>query len=256
MTANIVSTAKLIAAEHRDGKDFHTLEGLADLAAAYQVQKVYVGEILGSDRIAGYKIGLTSKRMQAMCGIDHPISGAVFGRRVMKGGVKLGMADFHHLGLEFEICARLGRDLPLRTTAYTKDEVATAVDGVCAAIELVDDRKADYAVLDCRSLVADNSWNAGVVLGPFVAPPSALDAVVGVAYQDGIEIGRGKGADALGHPFEPLAWLANHLAGQGDGLKKGDIVMTGSIVTTRFPEAAFSYRFDVTGLGSVEVSGA
>jgi 2-keto-4-pentenoate hydratase len=256
MTASIVSTARLIAAEHRDGKDFHTLEGLSDLAAAYQVQKVYVGEILGSDRIAGYKIGLTSKRMQTMCGIDHPISGAVFGRRVMKSGVKLSMADFHHLGLEFEICARLGRDLPLRTTSYTRDEVATAVDAVCAAIELVDDRKADYAVLDCRSLVADNSWNAGVILGAFVAPPSALDAAIGVAYQDGVEIGRGKGADALGHPFEPLAWLANHLAGQGEGLKKGDIVMTGSIVTTRFPEATFSYRFDVTGLGSVEVSGA
>jgi len=32
--------------------------------------------------------------------------------------------------------------------------------------------------------------------------------------------------------------------------------MTGSIVTTRFPEAAFSYRFDVGGLGTVEVSGA
>jgi 2-oxo-3-hexenedioate decarboxylase/2-keto-4-pentenoate hydratase len=49
--------------------------------------------------------------------------------------------------------------------------------------------------------------------------------------------------------------LANHLAVQGEGLKKGAIVMTGSIVTTRFPEAAFSYHFDVTGLGSVEVSG-
>jgi 2-keto-4-pentenoate hydratase len=256
MTASIASTAKLIAAEHRDGKNFHTLEGLADLAAAYQVQKIYVGEIQGSDRIAGYKIGLTSKRMQTMCGIDHPISGAVFGRRVMKSGVKLDMADFHHLGLEFEICARLGRDLPLRTAPYTRNEVAAAVDGVCAAIELVDDRKADYAVLDCRSLVADNSWNAGVILGAFVAPPSALDEVEGIAYQDGIEVGRGKGADALGHPFEPLAWLANHLAGQGEGLKKGDIVMTGSIVTTRFPEAAFSYRFDVTGLGGVEVSGA
>jgi 2-keto-4-pentenoate hydratase len=256
MTASIASTAKRIAAEHRDGTNFHTLEGLADLAAAYQVQKLYVGDILGSDRIAGYKIGLTSKRMQAMCGIDHPISGAVFGGRVMKSGVKLGISDFHHLGLEFEICARLGRDLPLRTTPYTREEVTTAVDAVCAAIELVDDRKADYATLDCRSLVADNSWNAGVILGAFVVPPSALDEVVGVAYQDGIEIGRGKGADALGHPFEPLVWLANHLAGQGEGLKKGDIVMTGSIVTTRFPEAAFSYRFEVTGLGSVEVSGA
>jgi 2-keto-4-pentenoate hydratase len=53
-----------------------------------------------------------------------------------------------------------------------------------------------------------------------------------------------------------LAWLANHLAVQGGGLKKGEIVMTGSIVTTRFPQGAFSYRFDVSGLGSVELSGA
>jgi 2-keto-4-pentenoate hydratase len=212
--ATIVATAKLIAAEHREGKDFHRLEDLPDLAAAYQVQKVYLGEIIGADRIAGYKIGLTSQRMQAMCGIDHPISGAVFGGRVMNSGAKLRIADYHHLGLEFEICARLGRDLAPRKTPYTRDEVGAAVDAVCAAIELVDDRHADYAVLDCRSLVADNSWNAGVVLGTFVEPPSVLDGVVGVVYQDGVEIGRGRGADALGHPFEPLAWLANHLAAQ------------------------------------------
>jgi 2-keto-4-pentenoate hydratase len=256
MTASIGNTAKLIAAEHREGKDFHTLEGLPDLAAAYQVQKVYLGEVIGGDRIAGYKIGLTSQRMQAMCGIDHPIAGAIFARRVMYSGAKLRTADYHHLGLEFEICARLGRDLAPRKTPFTRDEMATAIDAVCAAIELVDDRHADYAALDTKSLVADNSWNAGVVLGTFFAPPSALEEVTGVAYQDGVEIGRGRGADALGHPFEPLAWVANHLAAQGEGLKKGDIVMTGSIVTTRFPEGAFSYRFDVSGLGSVEVSGA
>lgn len=256
MSANIASTAKMLVAEHRDGKNFHAIEGIADLAAAYQVQKVYVGEVIGSDQIAGYKIGLTSQRMQAMCGIDQPIAGAVFKRRVMKSGASVRIADYHHLGLEFEICARLGRDLEPRKTPYTRDEAGRAVDAVCAAIELVDDRHADYAVLDCKSLVADNSWNAGVVLGSFVAPPSALDEVVGVAFQDGAEIGRGRGADALGHPFEPLAWLANHLALQGEGLKRGDIVMTGSIVTTRFPQAAFSYQFDVDGLGSVEVSGA
>jgi 2-keto-4-pentenoate hydratase len=255
MNTRIASTAKLIAAEHRDGKAFHALEGVPDLAAAYQVQKVYLGEVIGADRIAGYKIGLTSQKMQAMCGIDHPISGAVFSRRMMNSGAKVRIADYHHLGLEFEICARLGRDLAPRKTPYTRDEAGKAVDAVCAAIELVDDRHADYAVLDCRSVVADNAWNAGVILGSFVEPPSTLDDVVGVAYQDGVEIGRGKGADALGHPFEPLAWLANHLGMQGEGLKKGDIVMTGSIVTTRFPQAAFSYRFDVSGLGSVEVSG-
>jgi 2-oxo-3-hexenedioate decarboxylase/2-keto-4-pentenoate hydratase len=78
----------------------------------------------------------------------------------------------------------------------------------------------------------------------------------GIAYQDGIEITRGHGSDALGHPFVPLAWLANHLAAIGRQLRKGDIVMTGSIVTTRFPTAPFTYRFDVSGLGSVEVSGS
>ena len=59
MNTRIASTAKLIAAEHRDGKAFHALEGVPDLAAAYQVQKVYLGEVIGADRIAGYKIGLT-----------------------------------------------------------------------------------------------------------------------------------------------------------------------------------------------------
>jgi 2-oxo-3-hexenedioate decarboxylase/2-keto-4-pentenoate hydratase len=256
MTASIGNTAELIAAEHREGKAFHTLEGLPDLAAAYQVQKLFLREVIGDDRIAGYKIGLTSQKMQAMCGIDHPIAGAVFARRVMNSGAKLRTADYHHLGLEFEICARLGRDLTPRKTPYTRQEIGAAIDAVCAAIEVVDDRHADYASLDVKSLVADNSWNAGVILGTFVAPPAALGDVEGVAYQDGAEIGRGKGADALGHPFEPLAWLANHLAAQGEGLKKGDIVMTGSIVTTRFPQGAFSYRFDVSGLGSVEISGA
>ena len=107
----------------------------------------------------------------------------------------------------------------------------------------------DYSVLDINTLVADNSWNAGVVLGKFVPPPARLDVLEGIAYQDGTEIARGHGADALGHPFVPLAWLANHLAANGRQLRKGDIVMTGSIVTTRFPTAPFTYRFDVAGLG-------
>jgi 2-keto-4-pentenoate hydratase len=256
MPVDIAHTAALLAGEHRERRMFHTLEDLSDMPTAYRVQKAYVAAIGAAERVAGYKIGLTSQRMQAMCGIDQPISGVVFASRVMQSGVRLEASDYQHLGLEFEICARMGRDLPPRTEPYDREEAGAAVDAVCAAVELVDDRHADYASLDCRTLVADNSWNAGVVLGPFVAPPTALDEVVGIVYENGVEIGRGRGADALGHPFEPLAWLANHLAATGEGLRKGDIVMTGSIVTTRFPEGAFDFRFEVSGLGSVTVGGA
>lgn len=256
MPANIADAAALLATERRERRLFHTIDDLADMATAYRVQKAYVGMIGANEQVAGYKIGLTSQRMQAMCGIDQPIAGVVFASRVLESGVRLKASDYHHLGLEFEICARMGRDLPPRAEPYSREEAGAAVDAVCAAVELVDDRNADYATLDCKTLVADNSWNAGIVLGSFVAPPPALDAVVGTVFENGAEIGRGKGSDALGHPFEPLAWLANHLAHDGECLRKGDIVMTGSIVPTRFPEGAFDFRFDVSGLGSVEVSGA
>ena len=256
MTFDIESGALSLVQDHEARGRFRPLDGLPDLAAAYRVQHAYVRRIIGGDDVAGYKIGLTSPRMQTMCGISHPIAGVVFGKRVKQSGATLGLADYAHLGLEFEICARIGRDLPPRSSPYTRADIDGAIDAVCAAMELVDDRHADYAKLDVRTLVADNSWNAGVVLGSFVPAPASLEKVEAVVYQDDVEIGRGVGADALGHPFEPVAWLANHLAAKGVGLKKGDLVMTGSIVRTCFPETAFSYQFDVSRVGSVEVSGA
>jgi 2-keto-4-pentenoate hydratase len=256
MTFDIESGALSLVRDHEARGRFRPLDGLPDLAAAYRVQHAYVRRIIGGDNVAGYKIGLTSLRMQTMCGIGHPIAGVVFGKRVKQSGATLSLTHYAHLGLEFEICARIGRDLPPRSSPYTRADIDGAIDAVCAAMELVDDRHADYTKLDVHTLVADNSWNEGVVLGSFVPVPTSLEKVEGVVYQDGVEIGRGVGADALGHPFEPVAWLANHLAAKGAGLKKADLVMTGSIVRTCFPETAFSYRFNVSRVGSVEVSGA
>jgi 2-oxo-3-hexenedioate decarboxylase/2-keto-4-pentenoate hydratase len=256
LTDKINRIAGDLVAEHRSGANFHKMDGINDLADAYRVQDAYVAAIIGDNGTAGYKIGLTSKRMQAMCGIDQPIRGTIFSGRVADSGVHLKLAGYHHLGLEFEICVRLAHDLVPDGVPFTPESAGAAVDAVAAAIELVDDRHADYSVLHCETLVADNSWNAGVVLGTFVPAPARMEEAEGIAYQDGVEIARGHGADALGHPYVPLAWLANHLAASGRMLRKGDLVMTGSIVTTRFPEGPFTYRFDVSGIGSVEVSGA
>lgn len=255
MTDVIAATAEQVLQERRGRVPFHTLSGLDDVGTAYRVQKAYVTAISAGRRIAGYKIGLTSRRMQAMCGIDSPVSGVIFADGVKASGAGLDRAAYHHLGLEFEICVRLGADLAPGSSPVGRDEAAAVVDGVCAAIEIVDDRNADYGGgIDGKSLIADNSWNFGVVLGAFVSPPERMEDVEGVALQDGVEIGRGLGADVLGHPLEPLAWLANHLAAQGGMLRKGDIVMTGSIVTTRFPDRPARYRFDLFAIGSVEAA--
>lgn len=228
--------------------------GAANLACAYAIQSALVQRMLPihGNRV-GYKIGLTSRRMQQMCSVDHPIAGVVFERRLLRSGARLRLSDLVHLGLEFEICVRLGRPLPPRAQPWSLDEVAAAVDAVAPAFEVIDDRNSPYP-LDVLSLVADNAWNEGIVLGEWRTSWPDLAAARGVVELDGEVIDEGHGRDVLGHPFEPLRWLANHLSRQGETLHAGDIVSTGSLVTTRFPKAGERYRFTVEGIGSVEVA--
>ena len=94
--------------------------GAADLAGAYAIQAAFVERMVATHgpRV-GYKIGLTSARMQKMCSIDHPVAGVVLRNRMLPSGARLKLSDLVHLGIEFEICVRLGRSLAPRTTPAT-----------------------------------------------------------------------------------------------------------------------------------------
>ena len=67
---------------------------------------------------------------------------------------------------------------------------------------------------------------------------------------NGREIGRGAGADVMGHPLNALAWLANKKAEHGAPLLRGMVVMTGSIIATKFPEPGDRCLVEIDGLGS------
>jgi 2-keto-4-pentenoate hydratase len=254
-----IKVAEALMAEHQSGARYHPVAsvfGIANLDDAYAVQREYVRlqmQARGTGS-AGYKIGLTSKRMQEMCGIDSPNSGVVLKDRVHGSGVTLSASAYGRLGLEFEIAVRIGRDILLDEHQLTLDDVAAAVDAVCPAIEIIDDRNADYGALEALSLIADNSWNAGIVLGEFAHSWPDLASTEGVVFVDGEPIDRGSGRDVLGHPFHAVAWLAGHLAETGTGLRAGDVVMTGSVVTTKYPDRPADYRFETVGLGGVELT--
>jgi len=259
MAADYRAIAQQLAREHASGQNFHSLApeaGIGDLDAAYAVQRAFVGVMQAQSGAApiGYKIGLTSKRMQAMCGIDQPIAGVVLANRRHASGVVLPSRNYGRIGLEFEIGVKLGRDLPARQAPFSMHAISDAVAAVCPAVEIVDDRHADYKKLEVISLVADNSWNGGIVLGEFRANWPDLVTIEGRVRLNGVEVDRGMGRDVLGHPFEPLTWLANHLARTGDGLRAGEVVLTGSLVTTRFPTETEAYAFELAGLGTVEVT--
>ena len=249
--------AETLLAAHKANVQFKSLDPPdrpATVSDAYDIQQRFVALLRGTHGDAvGYKVGLTSAAMQNFCGIDHPIAGVVLARRVLRSGASVRRADYGRLGLEFEVAVRLKSDVPATGTPLTAGTIAPHIDGVCAAIEIVDDRSADYASLDVKSLVADNSWNAGIVLSEFAATWPDLADVPGRAGRDGVAIGEGHGRDILGHPFNSVAWLATQLAARGAGLRAGEVVMTGAVMKTVFPDAAARYRFELEGLGSVEV---
>jgi 2-keto-4-pentenoate hydratase len=250
--------AEKLLTEHRDNVRFKSLGppgGPGTISDAYDIQEKYVALLRGrhGDTV-GYKVGLTSATMQVFCGIDHPIAGVVLANRVHRSGATVRIADFGRLGLEFEIAVRVKSDVPVTGTPYTAEAIQPHIDGVCAAIEIVDDRNADYSSLDVRSLVADNSWNGGIVLSEFATKWPDLKDVLGHAAKDRIAIGEGHGRDILGHPFNSVAWLATQLASRGETLKAGQVVMTGSVMKTVFPAEDATYRFELAEIGAVEVS--
>jgi 2-keto-4-pentenoate hydratase len=247
--------AEALLGEHKTHTKFKPLDasyGLASMAEAYDIQDQYVALLrAGQGEAVGYKVALTSKAMQAFCGVDDPACGVVLAKRVHPSGATVRRAEYGRIGLEFEIAVRIKSDIP--PEAQTPQAIAPHVDGVCAAFEIVDDRAADYGNFDVRSVIADNAWNAGLVLSDFSTHWPDLEGLLGKATSDGAPLGEGYGRDILGHPFNSVAWLNAHLASRGGGLRKGQLVSTGSVIKTVFPIEPANFRFEFAGLSSVEV---
>jgi 2-keto-4-pentenoate hydratase len=248
--------AERLLDEHRQGLPFRPLPELSPDAVddAYRVQQEYV-RLRQQERpsaVAGYKIGLTSPAMQAMCGIDSPVYGSIFADTLYASGAELSEARFQHLGIEFEIAVRLGAEVTTDRD-HTLPGIARAVDAICPAFELVEDRHSDYSLLSAVSLIADNSWSAGAVLGRWQPLVDDLPDRKGRIRLNDAEIDAGRVGDALDHPLASVAWLAHQLGLRGQRLAAGDIIMTGNIVRTRFPEAGQDWAYEVDGLGSVRL---
>jgi 2-keto-4-pentenoate hydratase len=254
-----LAAATAIASARRSCTALQSLAADApqDEAEGYRIQDA-VHELLAADfgAMAGYKIGCTSAVMQHYLNIPHPCGGGVFAKGVHASGASLRASDFVRVGVECEIAVRLARDLDSSHAPFSADAVAQAIDAYLPAIEIVDDRYADWQSLGAPTLVADDFFAAGCVLGQPVARSHAPDLleVVGRALVGDVEVSRGTGADVLGHPHHALAWLANHLAATAKGLRAGEIVLTGSLVKTLWLTSGDKVMMDLSDLGSVAVS--
>ncbi|PNG51779.1 MULTISPECIES: fumarylacetoacetate hydrolase family protein [unclassified Variovorax] len=246
--------------QHLSGERFTSLVETfhaSEKVNAYDVQDQYVKQLIAyrNTEIYGYKVALTTPAMRCMVGYDDSIAGCVLADQLYRSGCMVQQADYGRLLVEFEIAFRMVKDVPASLTPWTRESIFEYVECAYPAIEIADDRFADYASLSqsILTLAADNAWNQGLVLGAPIHDASIdeLGSIEGVASLAGIEVGRGTGKEVLGHPLNALAWLANHLSGRGSTLKRGQVVTTGSLVKSQFPSKGTEVSFDLGRLGNV-----
>jgi 2-keto-4-pentenoate hydratase len=221
------------------------------IADAYAAQEAYYRLAEPSyGPVAGAKIATTTKVMQELMGITHPCGGAIFAETMHRSPARLRGADFVNLRIESEIALQLGADLPASRAPFTRAMVAPAIVAAMPAFELIEDRNADYAQTEAASLIVENCWNGGVVLGaPRAVAVEALVGIFGRLTIDGESAGEGRAED----PASTLAWLANHLAERGRGLAAGMVIITGSLIPTVSLARGQRAVFAVEGLGATEM---
>ena len=199
------------------------------VADAYRIQTVNIRRRIDAGaRIAGRKVGLTSRAMQQMMGVDEPDFGVLLDEMFVEEGDPIPVADLVQPRVEAEISLVLGRDLAGPGVSSTA--ALQAVDTAVAAIEIIDSRIADWKI-GLIDTIADNASSARVVVAGRRTPVDGLDLrLIGMALSiNGELVETGAGAAVLGNPARCLAWLANKLAGFGERLRAGDVVLAGSL---------------------------
>jgi 2-keto-4-pentenoate hydratase len=254
--SQLTGFAEELAAARRDRTPVAPLserEPSLTVADAYDVQGQLVRRILDESggHAVGYKLGLTSRPMQEMLGVDEPDYGPVLSTMVFDDGHEIALEQFCQPKIEAEIGLLL--DDRLEGPGVTTAQAARAVGGAVAALELVDSRIADWKIT-LVDTIADLASSAAVVLGSRVVPldgswdPRLTGMVI---RRNGAVEATGAGAAALGNPVSTVAWLANTLAEHEVALEPGHVIMTGSLHAAFDLRPGDRVRADFDRLGSV-----
>ena len=220
---------------------------------AYKIQLEEVAtRLAGGRKVIGKKIGLTSRSMQKLLGVNEPDYGHLFDDMLLMEGVPCRREELIYPRIESELAFILGR--ALRGPGVTIADVYRATEGVMPAFEIVDSRIVDWKI-KLADTIADNGSSARLVLGSRLVALKKVDLrLVGMVMEkNGEVVSTGAGAAVWGHPAAAVAWLANKLAEFDIALEAGEIVLSGAVTAAETVSAGDVYTVSFDGLGSLNV---
>jgi 2-oxo-3-hexenedioate decarboxylase len=226
-----------------------------DLDTGYAIQdRTLQARLARGERLAGVKLGLTSKAKQQRMGVDVPFVAWLTDAMVLAPGEPVPRSRLIHPRVEPEIvlvmAERLeGPDVDCATAM-------AAVGSVWAGAEVIDSRYRDFR-FKAGDVAADNASSGAYVTGTAGLSPAEVDVVAEevVVEVDGEAVDSATGAAVLGHPGEALALAANELARRGLALEPGWVVLTGGMTDAVPAPPGVSISMHFSTLGSVTLDG-
>lgn len=199
-----------------------------DVVDAYEIQLANIRRrVEAGATIRGHKVGLSSRAMQQMMGVDEPDYGHLLHEMFHFEGFEIEAGRYCYPRVEVEVGFVLGDRL--QGPDCTVADVLRATEYVVPAIELIDSRIQDWRI-KLPDTIADNASSAGVILG---GNPTRLHDVdvrlLGAVLKlNGRIVETGTAGAVLGNPVTAVAWLANKVHGFGVTLEPGHVVLPGS----------------------------
>lgn len=183
---------------------------------------------------AGYKIGLTDRRVQELFGVDRPLVGVLFEDMLLDDGAVVAHASGAALQVEADLLVRVkSADI---NQARSVAEVARHIDAVLPFIELPDIQFRLDAGNTAALLLASNvgaRWGAQGAPLSVESPRELVECLprmtVTLATGSGEILQQGQGDQILGHPLRAVLRLLDELALRKETLKPGDLLSLGGI---------------------------
>lgn len=225
-----------------------------DVVDAYTVQLLNIADRLrGGATVRGHKVGLSSKAMQEMMGVDEPDYGHLLSDMEIATRATISRGGFCMPRVEVEVAFVLGRTLPGEGCAEA--DVLACTDHVTASIELIDSRIDNWDIR-IADTIADNASSAGFVLGTTRVDPASIDltAIEARLFRGGEEVAAGRSDAVLGNPVTAVSWLARKVASFGVTLEAGHVILPGSVHRAIDARAGDDFEAVFTDLGSVQLS--
>lgn len=253
------NTIKAIALEmlkqHQKGEPFVNLSPEyqpKSFTDAYRAQEFFQ-KLSNRGPLGGFKIGLASKTQQELTGISHPLYGGIFKKEIETSPATIQYKKYLNLGLEFELAVTISHDIPKVHALFDEETILGVIESVHPAFEIAIDRKADYSNLDPISMVVDNVWCGGVILGPSLPNWKAenINKLTATLKWNNEPPKNVLVGDAF--PLASLVWVINSLLKRNKEIPKGFVIMTGSVLKTRNAKIGDKISYDIGQLSQVNV---